>query len=404
MFEFIKSTPWSLASVGSAKRAASWTLDGNWHRSEAERHLKSRNYAEALRHMAIVVEDADNRRATPKQRVHLRLELSDLQRRTAEGDNSRLQAAETTVRAALAIAAGASDREEYLNCLDALADVFTDSKKFAELEKLEEEAIRLGAGLAHPDPIRMAKRVHRLGVARHKLGHPEDAIPALEKSIRLHEQTYGMHSLEIATLLSEVGSIYRAQADHSRAQECLRRALRIHENELGPDAPETLTDLQQLAGSFEDSGDLDSAAAQFERCLMLKLRKLGVQNLEEVATMQYGLANLHIGWGNLARARELMMECIGAFRCEGGPRQAVSYELLAQIEERSGRFHSAIKDLEQAGKVWEKCNPIRQMELIRNLNYRADLFDQLRKTKEASWLRERVASLESDGAVHAQTA
>jgi tetratricopeptide (TPR) repeat protein len=254
----------------------------------------------------------------------------------------------------------------------------------------------------------MAKRVHRLAVARHKNGKPEDALPALEKSIRLHEQTWGPDSIEMAGLLFESGCIYRAQAAHEKAQDCLRRALRIHEQALGPESPEATADLQQLAGSYEDSGELDKAAAQYERCLMLKLREIGVKHIEEAALMQYSLANLHAGWGNLARARELMTDCIGSFRRDGGPRMAVAYEMLAQIEERSGRYHSAIRELENGGKVWEKMG--RTTELANNLNYRADLLDQLRKTKEAGYLRERAANLAAATApsnvipINAQTA
>jgi tetratricopeptide (TPR) repeat protein len=300
MFEFLKPAQWLAAGSGSAKKPEPWTLDRNWHRSEAERHLKSRNFSEALRHLAIAVEDADRRNAPSKQRIRLRLELADMQRRTAlpvsamaadgtpnQPDQLRLEAAEGTIRDAIALAARTSDGEEYVNSLDALADVFTDAKRYAELEKAEQEAIRLGASLPHPDPLRMAKRVHRLGVARHKMGHVEEAVPALEKSIRLHEQSYGAESRELASLLLEVGTIYRAQGEHQRAQDCLRRALRIQEKEYGSDSQEAGVVLQQLAGSYEDAGDLDSAAAQYERCLMLKMRKLGVQNLEEVANMQF---------------------------------------------------------------------------------------------------------------------
>jgi hypothetical protein len=162
--------------------------------------------------------------------------------------------------------------------------------------------------------------------------------------------------------------------------------------------------LQQLAGSYEDAGNTDQAAALYERCLMLKLRKIGVTHLEEVAVMQYSLANLHAGWGNLARARELLTDCIGSFRRDGGPRLAVTHEMMAQVEERSGRSHGAVKELEYAGKAWEACSPPRTAELIRNLNYRADLLNQLRKAKEASYLRERATALENATPAQAQSA
>jgi tetratricopeptide (TPR) repeat protein len=404
MFEFLK-TQWSVARVGNKPvKVASWTLDRNWHRSEAERHLKARNFLEALRHLTVAVDEADTRNAPPKQRVRFRLELADAQRRTAELNPEQLATAESTVRQAIEIAAAESDREEYVNCLDALADVFADQKNYLALEKVEEQAIQQGAGLPHPDPLRMAKRVHRLAIARHKNGSTEEAVPALEKSIALHEKTYSPDGPEMASLLLEIGGIYFDQADYERAKECLRRSLRIRESIAGADSPEALEVTQKLATCYEESGDLDGAAQQYERCLMLKQRKLGVKNIEEVAVMQYSLANLHTGWGNLPRARELMTECIAAFRRDGGPRLAVAHELLAQIEERSGRFHGALKELESAAKVWEKCNPVRQLEVIRNLHYRADILDQLRKFKEATWLREMATTMEAESAIHAQTA
>ena len=405
MLEFLKSSQWSFARVGTTgKTPATWTLDRNWHRSQAERHLKGRNFAEALRHLAVAVEEADARKAPPKQRVRFRLELADAQRRLAESNTKQLEFAEATVRAAIDIAAKASDSEEYVNCLDALADIFTDQKNFAALEKVEEQAMRMGAALPHPDPLRMAKRVHRLAVARHKIGYAQEAVPALEKSISMHEKTCGADSLEMAALLHEIGGIYRDQGDAERGKERLRRSLRIHEAHTGPDSQEALQVLQQLAGCYEDTGDLDGAAEQYERCLMLKLRGLGIQNVEEVALMQYSLANLYSGWGNLGRARELLTDCVGVFRHDGGPRAAVAHELLAQVEERSGRFHGAVKELEQAAKVWEKCGPSRHTEMVRNLNYRADILDQLRKSKEASWLRESASMLEAEMSGQAQPA
>ena len=394
MFGFLKNAQWSFSRVGTkGKKPAAWTLDRNWHRSEAERHLKARNFTEALRHLAVAVEEADARKAPPKQRVRFRLELADAQRRTAEDNPKQLESAEVTVRAAIEIAAKASDGEEYVNCLDALADVFTDQKNFAALEKVEEQAIRRGAALPHPDPLRMAKRVHRLAVARHKIGYAEEAVPALEKSIALHERSCGAESPEMGGLLFEIGCIYRDQCDAERAKDCLRRSLAIREKS-GADSPDALETLQKLAACYEDSGDLDGAAEQYERCLAMKLEGKGLKNVEEVAVLQYSLANVYAGWGNLGRARELLTDSIDVFRREGGPREAVAHELLAQIEERTGRFHGADRELELAAKVWEKSG--RPAEVARTLNYRADILDQLRRNREAEWLREAAAGIEAE--------
>ncbi len=148
-----------------------------------------------------------------------------------------------------------------------------------------------------------------------------------------------------------------------------------------------------MAGVHEESGDIEAAAAEYERVLYLKERILG-RDPEELAGMQFSLASLYIGWGNYPRSRELLAECIGIFKRKAGPRLAVAYETLGQVEELSGRFHDAIRELDRAGKVWEKC-PGRTAELAANLEYRAELLLQLRRKREATWLREQAATLVS---------
>jgi tetratricopeptide (TPR) repeat protein len=177
--------------------------------------------------------------------------------------------------------------------------------------------------------------------------------------------------------------------------------LRIHEAQCGTDSPEALGDVQQLAGSLEDTGDLDGAAAQYERALGLKLRKIGLENIDEVAEMQYSLACLHIGWNHYARARELLLECLGSFKRQGGPRLAVAHESLAHVEEREGRTSFALDELERATKVWEKCNPPRLEELARVLELRADLSDHLRLRVEANHLRKQARHVAAAAEDHA---
>ena len=62
MFEFLKSEQWSFVRPKTnGKQPEPWSLDRNWHRSEAERHLKERNYPEALRHLTVAVEESERR-------------------------------------------------------------------------------------------------------------------------------------------------------------------------------------------------------------------------------------------------------------------------------------------------------------------------------------------------------
>jgi tetratricopeptide (TPR) repeat protein len=235
----------------------------------------------------------------------------------------------------------------------------------------------------------MARRIQRLGIARHLQG--DDGIPALEKAIALFEQTHGEEDRETGMALSEAGILYRAQCRHEDAQRCLRRALKIHEREYGADSPEATRDLHNLAGSHEEAGDIDAAAALYERALELKDRVMG-SDQEDLGEMQFSVAGLYIEWGNFSRARELMAMCIGTFKRKKGPRLAVAYETSAHIEEYSGRYTDALADLAKAAKIWESCGPERTAELATNMEYRASLLDQMKKKDSANWLRERAAA------------
>jgi tetratricopeptide (TPR) repeat protein len=147
-----------------------------------------------------------------------------------------------------------------------------------------------------------------------------------------------------------------------------------------------------LAGSLEDAGDIDGAATQYERALGLKLRIVGA-NLDDIAEMQAGLARVFMKWRNYSRARELLMEAIGTFKRTRGARLATSYETLAEVEENTGHYREALREFSLAGKVWESIQTEHAAELIRNMEHRAELFEQLHQEKDAAFLREKVAAL-----------
>jgi tetratricopeptide (TPR) repeat protein len=378
---------WSLQiAAWAAPGIKAWTLERSLNRAEGERYLKTHNYPEAEKYLQFAVDEADALRHSVR-RIHFRLLLGEAQRRLG-----KLDEAEQTVRDALEITARISNPSGYVQCLDALAEVFHDGKNFAAMETVLQEGVRIEAAMPHPDPVRMARRVHRLGTARHKSGRSEDAVPAMEKALKLHEEIAGADHLDTANLLTELGVIYRVQENHEKAQECLKRALRIHSFQLGKNSEEALRDLHHLAGSYEEAGDIDSAAGLYERELLQKELLIG-GDLDELAEMQFSLAGMYIGWSNYARARELLAEAIGTFKGKKGARLAVTYETLAHVDECSGRYLEAIAELARAAKVWENCREDRRVEVAENLEHRAELLDMLRKKSEASWLRERASEL-----------
>ena len=312
-----------------------WSLDRNHDRTEGERLLKARNYAEA--------ETFWNGRRWMQRSAGTRLPSAfkcGCYWRRRSANNCIWTRRSALVRAAIDVAARTDDRVAYLQCLDALADIFGDQGNFAAVEKVTRDALKIESTLPHPDPLRMARRVHRLGMARHHTGRADEAIPMLEKAVALHEENFGSEHVETGNQLMALGVVHRAHGNHEEAQKCLRRALKIHETACGRQSAEAIQDLHHLAGSLEESGDLAGAAAQYERALLFKHRAIG-GDMDDEAELQFGMANLYVNWQNYSRARELLLECVATFRRKGGVRLAVGYETLAYVEECSGRYPEA---------------------------------------------------------------
>ena len=366
-----------------------WLNHGELNQEEGDRQLRARNFVEAEIRLKKSIEEFGTMGGSPTTRIRLQLQLAEAQRKQGSDDPGKMDEAEATIRAALELTARIANPSGYVQCVDALAEVFHDRGDFVAMQGLLQEGVRIEAAMPHPDPIRMARRVQRLGIARHLQG--EDGIPALEKAMELFEQAYGEDHLETAGAMSEAGILYRAQGRHEDAQRCLGSALRIHRREHGPDSVEAARDLHNLASSYEESGDIDAAAALYEQALELQERIVGGDQ-EDLAEMQFSVAGLYIEWGNFSRARELLSMCVGTFKRQKGARLAVAYETLAHIEEFSGRYTDALSELARAAKVWESCGAERTAELATNMEYRASLLDQLKKKDSANWLRELAAA------------
>ena len=378
-----------------APRIKAWSMDRSEEQVEGERLLERRDYAGAELHLMNAI-SADEKHLSPSRQVLLRLELAEAQRKqfrppNAEENPEKLTAAEHTARAALEVAKTA-DPSALVQCLDALTEILAERGNYPEVELLTQDAILAEVRLRQADPLQMARRVHRLGMIRHKNGQIDGAVQALAEAVTIREKVHGEEHLETAHQLAELGIVYRAQGNHAEAQRCLRRALRIHERECGVDSPEANRDLHQLAGSLEDAGDIAGATEQYERALGLKLRIVGA-DLEDVAEMQAGLARVFMKWRNYSRARELLMEAAGTFKRTRDARLAATYETLAEVEEKSGHCREALRELAKAGNVWESIQTEHAAELIRNLERRAELLEQLRQEKDAAFLREKAAAL-----------
>lgn len=364
---------------------------------EGERLLDEGDYAGAELFLARALLDGEKRRLPNDQRIHIRLELTVAQRRQFRPEQGpsqpdKLRASEETARSAVEIARHHGDKVLLVQCLDELSQVLAERGDLDGVEALMRETIQAEQHVQRPDALVVARRLHRLAGLRRQAGHVSDAILPLEQALATLERLRGPEHSDTADLLTELGDANRFLGRHDVAQKHLLRAMRIHEQTNGIGSPEAQHDLNLLTGSYEACGARDRAAAEHERVLELKLRAVGA-DLEQLAEAQSALAQLHMRWGNYSRSRELWMEAIGTFRRRKGARLAIAYEALAALEEKGGRLHDVLAQLSRACQVWESLQPVHHQELVRNLEYQAQILNRMQRGDDAAFVLSQVAML-----------
>ena len=357
MFERLRSRLWPSELAPLSWRE--WTTDRSTSQSEGERLFEEGDYAGAELNLAQAVLEGERRQGPPSKRILLRLELAEAQRQQAAGrdaasrDLPKLALAEQNIRsAARAWRTKWANKRWPCSAWTSWPAITSDQGNLAGAELLVEDATRLEATVKRRDPMAAARRLQRLAKLRHAQGQSQAAVEALTECVAIHERVLGAEHAETARRLSDQAALHHALGQHTETQRCLRRALPVHERHGGAGSTEAAAAMRMLVESCEASGNVDVAAGLLERALALKLREVGA-NLDEIADLQAALGHRYMQWRRYSRARELMMEAVGTFKRSGGMRLALGYECLGQIEEETGHYHEALRELGHAGKAWE---------------------------------------------------
>jgi tetratricopeptide (TPR) repeat protein len=319
-----------------------WHRQRHFNRTEGERHLQSRNWSEAEKHLTLAL--AERRRAIP-QRIELLLSLQQAQRK-----QHKLAEAEKTVLQAVAMAGKVWERSWRSLTKEALADLQIELGKHAEAEQTIKEIQLLEAGKSAPGRARLARCSLKLAKALLSTGRKEEALEACKRAVDLSEQAFGPDHLETANALSELSALHQQHGNPEEALVYVRRALKIHRTELGADSQQATQDLHSLAALMEESGDLTGAMTEYERVLALDERQVGGDR-RSVAETQVRLAVLYLNADRTPAARELLTTAVGTLERSGGDLLALALKLLVEAEENCGRSVHAERWREKAAKL-----------------------------------------------------
>lgn len=190
-------------------------------------------------------------------------------------------------------------------------------------------------------------------------------------------QQWNLTLIEGAGLLNRTGIYLYDHASYTLAEPLFQQALRIYEQNKGPEHPLVASLLSNLATLYRDQGKFTLAEPLFQRALHIWKQTGGSEYIEFATTLK-GLAVIYGMQGKYTEAEPLFQEALGIFEQYAGPDHpslASSLSNLANIYRAQGKYALAEPLYLRALHIWEQGRGPDHPDVAIALNSLATLYE-----------------------------
>ena len=185
--------------------------------------------------------------------------------------------------------------------------------EFNEARTALQKALKIGEQTYGPDHPTVATMANNLGGVLEDLGDLPSAKSHYERALQIAETTYGPDHPTVAIRVNNLGSVLRAMGDLPSAKSHYERALQIDEKTYGPDHPTVATIANNLGGVLRSMGDLPAAKSHYERALQIDETTYGPDH-PDVAIDVNNLGGVLQAMGDLPSAKSHYERALQIFR------------------------------------------------------------------------------------------
>ncbi len=188
-------------------------------------------------------------------------------------------------------------------------------------------------------------------------GDFEHAIPAGRTVLRLAEQTFGDHAIEVSYPVLDLALAFRNAGLYGTSETYYQRAIGIIEGEQGLYSPRLIAALVGLGETYLEAGQYDEAKDAFRRAQHVVHRKDGVISLQQIPILD-NLTDTYISSGEILDADREQRLAYRVTRLKYGdddPRTVPAMLKLAEWFRDSSQYPNAATMYKRAVVVLENA-------------------------------------------------
>ncbi len=272
---------------------------------------------------------------------------------------------------------------------------------------LERFARAMALAEGDPDPVVQmfyADAIVDMGAVMTQAGRAREALPLLQRGLATWTAQMGPDHPEVASIHSNLGSMYlRLDRDDDAARELLR-SLEIREQTLGVDHDSLAPTLSNLGALAQRGGRFAESLAYLERSLVLMERSLG-ESSPELAGPLHNLALVHLHLERPEQALALVRRALKLRRDGLGPAHARTIDSMYQlgyVEKQAGHPGAAREAFAEHLRLIQAHRPEDEESQVYSLVGLADVALLEGRPAQAQAAMERAQPLLGDAPEQAQ--
>uniref|UniRef100_A0A7C8ZA50 Uncharacterized protein n=1 Tax=Opuntia streptacantha TaxID=393608 RepID=A0A7C8ZA50_OPUST len=318
----------------------------------------------------------------------------------ASGDGPN-KALDYAIRASKSFERCAVDGEPSLDLamsLHVVAAIYCSLGKFDEAIPVLERAIRVPDMSKGPDHALAAFSGYmQLGDTHSMLGQLDRSIDCYKEGLNIQIQTLGESDPRVAETCRYLAEAHVQAMQFDEAEKLCKQTLEIHRVHSAPASLEEAADRRLMALILEAKGDYESA---LEHLVLASMAMIANGQENEVAAIDVSIGNIYQSLGRFDEAVFSYQKALTVFKSSKGenhPSVASVFIRLADLYYKTGKLRESKSYCENALRIYNKPVPgTTQEEIAGGLSDIAAVYESVNEPEEALKLLQRAIKLLED--------